>query len=130
MTTNFEKWVETMVNQYADDPSVLIKLFGDTHIGYNFKTQKISTARCHPEDIFDSDIGIAIAYARCKGYKVPKKPVYKKLSEMKNGDRFIYRKETVLHFIGKYPFLKDMYVMLNNSGTTYVLADEEFEMVD
>ena len=129
MTTNFEKWVETMVNQYADDPSVLIKLFGDTHIGYNFKTQKISTARCHPEDIFDSDIGIAIAYARCKGYKVPKKPVYKKLSEMKNGDKFKGYWGDIYRYIGKN---KDAYVSYRLDRKEYhtMPFDVEYEMVD
>ena len=133
--TNFDKWVRDMYLRCSseclkDRCEVSYLSNDDITLVYDKKKNKVGIAKRHPKDKIDRELGVAIAYARCKGYDVPKKPVYKKLSEMKNGDRFIYRKETVLHFIGKYPFLKDMYVMLNNSGTTYVLADEEFEMVD
>lgn len=128
----FNEWVGKMVKRYKIE-----QLSND----YEMRTiknviicvdrnHKVGIAKCHPDDKFNIFIGMAIAYARMRGLEVPKVTNYKRLSEMVNGDRFIYRKKTVLHFIGKYPFLKDMYVMLDNSGTTYVLADEEFEMVD
>ena len=131
MTTNFDKWVEKMVNQYADDNNILIRLFGDkTYIGYNFKTHKSFVARCHSEDTFDSDIGVAIAYARCKGYDVPKQKVYKKLSEMKNGDKFhcsIYG--DTYKYIGKND---DAFVVWDIDTKKYksMPFDVEYEMVD
>ena len=98
----FEKWVKDMMEEYHNvDENILIKKFGSqTSIAYNCKTNKIAMSRCHPDDEFRQDIGIAIAYARCKGYEIPKISTYKKFCELKNGDRFKWQSSTYF-FIGK-----------------------------
>lgn len=128
--TKFEKWVEKMVKQYKKDDDVLVRPFGSrTHVAYNFKTQKTSIARCHPKDTFVHEIGQAIAYARCKGYKIPKQTVYKKLSEMKNGERFIDVVGDTYRYVAKD---KDGFVVWSYEHKKYhaMPFDVEYEMVD
>lgn len=97
----FDKWVDEMIEKYANDNNIFVKRFCDkTYIAYNFKTNKVGMARCHPDDEFNRETGIAIAYARCKGIEVPKISTYKKFCELKNGDRFSYGNIYYL-FIGK-----------------------------
>ena len=128
--TNFEKWVKEMVNQYNNDDNVLIQFFGsNTYVAYNFKTQETSIARCHPKDTFAVDIGQAIAYARCKGYKIPKQTVYKKLSEMKNGENFVDVVGDTYRYVAED---KSGFVVWNYEDKKYQAMpfDVEYEMVD
>lgn len=128
--TNFEKWVKAMVRQYKKDNNVLIRLFGSkTYVAYNFKTQETSIARCHPKDTFAVDIGQAIAYARCKGYKIPKQIVYKKLSEMKNGENFVDVVGDTYRYVAKDEgvFVVWWYEHNKYCGMPF---DVEYEMVD
>lgn len=128
----FDEWVEKMVSQYKEDENILIRLFGsETYVAYNFKTQKTSIARCHPKDSFVNEIGQAIAYARCKGIEVPKIAIYKKLSEMKNGEYFI---DDYGH---KYCFFardkaRDYFVVFSEKTGKYATMpyDVEYEMVE
>ena len=90
---------------------------------------KVGIAKCHSDDIFDYDIGIAIAYARCKGIEVPKVATYKKLSEMKNGEMFKGITKSIYRYIGKN---KDAYVAYRLDYKQYYTmpCDVEYEMVD
>ena len=95
----FANWVDEMYEKFCCDNNVQATFFDEqitTAIVYHFKKRKIGVARCHPDDTFNREVGIAIAYARCKGFKVPKISTYKKLSEMKNGDRFYF--DGIEHF--------------------------------
>lgn len=76
MTEYFENWVDRMVKAYISSPLHIvrmspIKTTGSTTIIINTKTLKTGIAKCHPNDTFNEDIGIAIAYARCIGKRVP-----------------------------------------------------------
>lgn len=69
----FDNWVQTMWDKRYNDPKVN-DLYVDGRgiiLIYNRRNQKVGVARCHPKDKFNRYIGVAIAYARCKGYKVP-----------------------------------------------------------
>lgn len=129
----FEKWVKDMLEEYHNiDKNILIKRFGDkTYIAYNCKTSKTAISRCHPNDEFRQDIGIAIAYARCKGIEVPKIMVKKKLSEMKYGEKFIDESGKERYFIGKNPGKSRQYITLrivdNHAMNCY---DKTYEMVE
>jgi len=129
--TNFGEWVRRMVNQYEEDDSILIRLFGSkTYVAYNFKTQKTSIARCHPKDVFVEEIGRAIAYARCKGYEIPKVEVYKKLSEMKNGEKFITSSGDTYRYIARDDY-KGVFVVYNESRKYGGMAfDLKYKMVE
>ena len=90
---------------------------------------KVGIAKCHPDDIFDYDIGTAIAYARCKGIEIPKVTVYKKLSEMKNGEIFKGLWGDTFRYIGKN---KDAYVAYSLQSKMYntMPFDLTYEMVE
>ena len=134
----FEKWIKDMLEEYHNiDKNILIKRYGSkTYIAYDCKTNKIAMSRCHPNDEFRQDIGIAIAYARCKGYEVPKISTYKKFCELKNGDRFKIQNRPYF-FIGKcYDFQGDIIYAVQNLMTYRIERigtgrwNEEVEMVD
>jgi hypothetical protein len=75
----FKKWVDEMVRKYNADFKVLC-LNGEG-TGYiieenkiivlDAKTGKTGMARCHEDDKFKFETGLAIAYARLKGFEVP-----------------------------------------------------------
>ena len=121
----FDKWVDEMMAKYYKDNNVRIGRLGSkTYIAYNSKKDKIGKARCHPDDEFNRKIGIAIAYARCKGIEVPKISTYKKFCELKNGDKFIVDGR-------KYVFIGKCYIYRGWVG--YViqrLADYELRKID
>lgn len=129
----FDEWVEKMVKQYEKDGDVLIRTFGSkTHVAYNFKTQKTSIARCHPKDTYVYEIGQAIAYARCKGYEILKQSVYKKLSEMKNGDVFYGMTGKKFMYIGKNGKVNRHVIWRINPEKylEFIDTNEEYRMVD
>ena len=90
---------------------------------------KIGVAKCHPDDIFDYDIGIAIAYARCKGIEVPKVTTYKKLSEMENGEKFIDVFGNTYRYVAKD---NGIFVVWNYEHKKYwtMPFDVKYDMVD
>lgn len=135
----FEKWVKDMLEEYHNiDKNILIKRFGDkTYIAYDCKTNKIAISRCHPDDEFRQDIGIAIAYARCKGYEVPKVSTYKKFCELKNGDKFKWYSTITYLFIGKcYSHSNEIAYAIQNTNTLNIkqigtaFFNKEVEMVE
>lgn len=138
----FDNWVDEMGKKFYYDNNVYKNYIdgrGDDRgviIMYNFKNQKIGIARCHPDDTFVYKIGVAIAYARCKGIEVPKISTYKKFCELKNGDRF--RIQNVPYFfIGKcYNSQGDIIYAVQNLVTYKIERigtgrwNEEVEMVE
>ena len=90
---------------------------------------KVGIAKCHPDDIFDDNIGTAIAYARMRGFEVPKVTICKKFSEMKNGDIFYYDKERYV-YIGKRGNRHVVWKELAEKYFDYLSAEKEYEMVD
>lgn len=144
--TNFEKWVGKMNTYFGEDylnGSCDIEWFfdGKVTVCYDIVNNKVGIAKCHPDDENDFHIGKAIAYARCKGYKVPKQTVYKKLSEMKNGDRFKWSNKKYI-FIGENSLdkvIRETYVTINihkythhepNYYQTFYGDNNKYEMVD
>lgn len=133
----FDKWVEETSERFCCDNNVDVFLNEGTSviIVYNHKSQRVGIARCHPDDEFRQDIGVAIAYARCKGIKVPKISTYKKLSEMKNGDTF-YLDGVEHFFVGKSNVSicnRDLYAIIDiKEDTIYRFGDsgKVYEMVE
>ena len=134
----FNDWVTDMYLEFEDERMKgkcdVGYLFGDTiTLCYDKKNNKTGIAKRHPNDKDDFRIGKAIAYARCKGYDVPKQAVCKKFSEMKYGDTFKVSTGRKFTFIGKNPKLTDMVILMDN--LTYNVFNEierghEYEMVD
>lgn len=95
----------------------------------NEKNGKVGMARLHPNDEKIRDYGIALAYCRCTGKKFPKLTVYKRLSEMKNGEVFLWLGEKY-RYIGKNC---DKHVVDLMSKAEYLTWDDsliQMEMVD
>lgn len=103
----------------------------------DLKTGKVGIARCHPEDEFNSYVGKAIAYARCRGYAIPKWVIHKTMGEMTNGEKFRLNGK-VYTFIGYFKEYNHIagakvYVISENEHdvTRFVtMPDEKYEMVE
>lgn len=95
----------------------------------NERNGKVGMARLHPNDEKIREYGIALAYCRCTGKEFPKLTVYKRLSEMKNSEVFLWRGEKY-RYIGKN---RDKHVVDLISKSEYLTWDDspvQMEMVD
>lgn len=131
--TKFDKWVRDMYLKFAKEckkgKCEVTYLSDDTiTLCYDKKNNKVGIAKRHPEDKPDRELGVAIAYARCKGYEIPKPTVYKKLSEMENGEMFYDKYGDIYRYIGKN---ENIYVCYwEHKYYREMLFDIECEMVD
>ena len=132
----FEKWVDKMLAEYTNKIrrfDIAICEYNGTVLCGDSKTGKCGMARCHPEDKFNYSYGKAIAYARCRGYDVPKLTTYKKITDMKYGDKFKgITTNNIYSFIGKSTTAKRYIVeSITHSYTAYIYdMGQEFEMVE
>lgn len=127
----FDEWVEKMVEKYKSEKfwsACETRTVKDVVICVD-RNHKVGIAKCHPDDEFNPFIGTAIAYARMRGLEVPKVIIYKKLSEMKNGEGFKGLYGDTYRYIGKN---KDAYVSYRLGDKRYCTMpfDTEYEMVD
>lgn len=136
--TEFNKWVDKMIQEMAKGRNTERYCYGyrnntGVFVVGDRRTGKTGMSRKHPDDEFNFNYGLAIAYARCKGYKVPKLTTYKKLSEMEYGDRFFLNacSNEIYAFIG-HSFAIDTYIIEKVKDTClYYLDDDiEYEMVE
>jgi hypothetical protein len=127
----FDEWVERMLRGYEKDrcsnncdtrrvKNVIICVDCNNNVGI---------AKCHPSDEFNALIGTAIAYARMRGFEVPKVTICKKLSEMKNGEMFKSLYGNTYRYIGKNI---DAYVSYRLEDKKYCTMPHDlgYEMVD
>ena len=127
----FEEWVERMLRGYEKERCLNhcdTRRIKDVIICVDCNNN-VGIAKCHPDDEFDALIGTAIAYARMRGFEVPKVTIYKKLSEMKNGEKFKGMFGNTYRYIGKN---KDAYVAYCLQSNIYntMPFDLAYEMVD
>lgn len=127
----FDEWVAKMVEKYKSEKfwsACETRTVKDVVICVD-RNHKVGIAKCHPDDEFNPFIGTAIAYARMRGIEVPKVTIYKKLSEMKNGEIFKGLYGDIYRYIGKN---KDAYVSYRLGDKRYCTMpfDTEYEMVD
>ena len=127
----FDEWVEKMVEKYKHE-----RFFNgcETRAVKNVVicvdcNHKVGIAKCHPDDEFNPFIGTAIAYARMRGLEVPKVTIYKKLSEMKNGENFVDMFGDTFRYVAKD---KNVFVVWSYKNKKYwsMPFDVEYEMVD
>lgn len=127
----FKKWVKEMYKKAAIEGSHnACDIVARSNVTVCVDSNgRIGIAKCHPDDIFDYGIGTAIAYARCKGIEVPKVTIYKKLSEMKNGENFVGVFGDTYRYVAKD---KSDFVVWNYEDKNYQAMpfDVEYEMVD
>ena len=137
---NVRKWARKMVAEIASSSrfsTYQVSDYKNVIVCIDFKTGKSSVARCSPKDEFDLNVGKAIAYARCKGYAIPRWVTYKAIGEMKNGERFKYEGK-IYTFIGYFKDWDDysdikVYATSYNGDNLKSFASfpyEEYEMVE
>jgi hypothetical protein len=126
----FAKWAQTRTREVAKSGRYGCTVAKNgTTVCVDTSTGKVGIARLHPDDDYVFETGVAIAYARCKGIEVPKINVYKKLSEMKNGERFVSMIGDIYKYIARD---NDSFVVWNEKCKIYVAMPFDFyyEMVD
>lgn len=127
----FKKWVKEMCKKAETEHihnNCDVMVHNNITVCVN-SNGKVGIAKCHPDDIFDYDIGVAIAYARMRGLEVPKVTICKKLSEMKNGENFVDMCRDTFRYVAKD---KDVFVVWSYNHKKYSAMpfDVEYEMVD
>lgn len=87
----FEQWVKKIYSDFQKDKQA-IAYFGSHScvIVYDTATVKSAIAKCRPEDVFDCKTGIAIAYARLKGFEIPKIEEEPKFKRVKTPTPYYY----------------------------------------
>lgn len=60
----------------------------DVVIVYDTTAVKSAIAKCYPQDTFDYDTGVAIAYARLKGIEIPKVEEEPEFKRVGNGQEY------------------------------------------
>lgn len=126
----FAKWAQTRTKEVAKSVRYGCTVAKNgTTVCVDTLTGNVGIARLHPDDEYDFATGVAIAYSRCKGEEVPKITIYKKLSEMKNGEIFKGLWGDTYRYIGKN---KDAYVAYSLQSNMYntMPFDLVYEMVD
>lgn len=118
---DFKKWAEKMVTEYHKEVNRFIIAVSDYNgitLCGDSQTGKCGMARCHPDDKFNRSYGMAIAYARCRGYEIPKLTTYKKISEMKYGDKFKFD-------IGFGCYMTYTFIAESTLCNQYIIEEEE-----
>lgn len=69
----FRQWVKKAYGDFQKDKqAIAYSGCSGVVIVYDTTAVKSAIAKCHPQDTFDYDTGVAIAYARLKGIEIPK----------------------------------------------------------
>ena len=137
---HIKEWAREMVTEIASSSRFdTYQVFGHKNVVVciDFEAGKSSIARCSPQDEFDLNVGKAIAYARCRGYAIPKWIIYKTMEEMTNGEKFklggkVY---TFIGYLKEYSHISGakIYVISENENDVTRFATmphEKYEMVE
>lgn len=127
---DFTKWAKVRVQRVAESARYGCTVAENgTTICVDTVTGNVGVAKLHPDDKYDFATGVAIAYSRCRGEAIPKINIYKRLSEMKNGENFVDMYGCVYRYVAKD---RDVYVVWDYQTEHYVYMAHsmECEMVD
>lgn len=129
---NFMEWVDQMNKEYWDAPSHIRAYVADDGkytILVNHRTGKIIKAKCHENDIFDETIGIAIVWARYKGYEIPKERKIINASKLKYGQHFYFmNKGSENIFVAKHP-LNNTFIYSRLDSNTFVAWNQDVYLI-
>lgn len=118
----FKQWVKkTYIDFQKDKQAIAYSGCSDVVIVYDTTAVKSAIAKCYPQDTFDYDTGVAIAYARLKGIEIPKVEEEPEFKRVGNGQEYycigkfntarfgaVYTLETD-HFLDKASFENNNY---------------------
>lgn len=129
---NFMEWVEQMNKEFYDSPSyiqVYCVTSGKYTVLVNHRTGKVTKAKCHENDLFDESVGLAIAWARYKGYEIPKERKIINASKLKYGQRFSFmNRESENIFVAKHP-LNNTFIYSQLDGNTFVAWNQDVYLI-
>lgn len=118
----FKQWVKKTYRDFQKDKqAIAYSDCSDVVIVYDTTAVKSAIAKCYPQDTFDYDTGVAIAYARLKGIEIPKVEEEPEFKRVGNGQEYycigkfntarfgaVYTLETD-HFLDKASFENNNY---------------------
>lgn len=118
----FKQWVKKTYRDFQKDKqAIAYSGCNDVVIVYDTTAVKSAIAKCYPQDTFDYDTGVAIAYARLKGIEIPKVEEEPEFKRVGNGQEYycigkfntarfgaVYTLETD-HFLDKASFENNNY---------------------
>lgn len=118
----FKQWVKKTYRDFQKDKqAIAYSGCSDVVIVYDTTAVKSAIAKCYPQDTFDYDTGVAIAYARLKGIEIPKVEEEPEFKRVGNGQEYycigkfntarfgaVYALETD-HFLDKASFENNNY---------------------
>ena len=118
----FKQWVKKTYRDFQKDKqAIAYSGCSDVVIVYATTAVKSAIAKCYPQDTFDYDTGVAIAYARLKGIEIPKVEEEPEFKRDGNGQEYycigkfntarfgaVYTLETD-HFLDKASFENNNY---------------------
>lgn len=87
----FKQWVKKIYSDFQKDKQAIA--YSGSHksvIVYDTAAVKSAIAKCHPEDVFDYETGVVIAYARLKGFEIPKIEEEPKFKRVKTAAPYYY----------------------------------------
>lgn len=87
----FKQWVKKTYRDFQKDKqAIAYSGCSDVVIVYDTTAVKSAIAKCYPQDTFDYDTGVAIAYARLKGIEIPKVEEEPEFKRVGNGQEYYY----------------------------------------
>ena len=129
---NFMEWVEQMNKEFYDSPSyiqVYCVTSGKYMVLVNHRTGKVTKAKCHENDLFDESVGLAIAWARYKGYEIPKERKIINASKLKYGQHFSFMdREGENIFVAKHP-LNNTFIYSRLNNNTLVAGNQDVYLI-
>lgn len=85
----FKQWVKKTYRDFQKDKqAIAYSGCSDVVIVYDTTAVKSAIAKCYPQDTFDYDTGVAIAYARLKGIEIPKVEEESEFKRVGNGQEY------------------------------------------
>ena len=130
MKTKFDIWVDKMTAEFFNSNRYTMVSNPNISFCYDKRTGNVGIARRHPDDKPNFSIGKAIAYARCRGYEIPRQTSLKYLHEMYNGDKFYYFGGKLATYIGVYVDSGYAYHAFFCDGKLCGSLDREFEAIE
>lgn len=119
----FDKWVDKYYQEFRKGDNFVLYAFGDettTQRGIiiiNRKSGKIARSYCHPEDVWDYETGVAVAYAHYMGIEVPQVEKGYFIRNLVGKEVMLPAYSPAAVFVT--PYMKDGFILVVDSLTGY-----------
>ena len=128
--TNFNTWASDMFERFKKDSSV--DYFTDNYsytFVYDVHSFHGSISIVSSEDNeFDTKIGIGVAYARFKGYEIPREAISKNLSQIPNSTDFYNEASVLYRKLAKHPRARGKYFVYEYNTNKVLVMDDNYKV--